>query len=220
MYVITFTHQKGGVGKSTLAWNTVGGLVQAGHRVKVLDLDSQNTMSNLNALRKHYGIEPFNIVAVHNDKELVAHIQKDDHDYLIIDSGGFDSALNRVAIMVSDLNITPVSTEVVEVFGLKKYEQILKELKSATGQNVESHVVLNHVHPFQTRFENIEQYVEESPVFQMYPAIMRAWGDYGKAMNLGRTIWETDSLKVQSDFEPFLSRIYSLNELYLSKGVA
>ena len=42
--IITVAHTKGGVGKSTLAWNLAHSLLEKGEKVTIIDLDFQQTL--------------------------------------------------------------------------------------------------------------------------------------------------------------------------------
>jgi chromosome partitioning protein len=45
--IITLAHQKGGVGKSTLAINLCGHFAQAGHQTALVDIDPQGSATAL-----------------------------------------------------------------------------------------------------------------------------------------------------------------------------
>jgi len=49
--IVNLSHQKGGVGKSTLAYNIADAFRILGFKVKLLDLDIQNICEEVNALR-------------------------------------------------------------------------------------------------------------------------------------------------------------------------
>jgi chromosome partitioning protein len=45
--VISFINQKGGVGKTTMAYNTAHALAKKGHKVLAIDLDPQSNLTLL-----------------------------------------------------------------------------------------------------------------------------------------------------------------------------
>src|SRR5690606_14638381 len=120
--IISLSHQKGGVAKSTLLWNLVVEFSKE-RLVKVIDLDIQKTVTysmqirnNLN--KKNSNIELINIESLESIVKVMQKHNKD--DLLFIDSGGFDSDINRIAIAGSDIIVTPVSSKFYELLGLKK----------------------------------------------------------------------------------------------------
>ena len=105
--IITIAHQKGGVGKSTIALNLAVELSKK-YNLKVIDLDYQKSITIFNETRKEKKLKPLNIIHIENQKELID-VLKNSNELILIDSGGFDSDLNRIAIIGADLVITPVS---------------------------------------------------------------------------------------------------------------
>ena len=108
-FIIVVAHQKGGVGKSTIASNLAVDLAKI-YDVDVLDLDMQKSLSYFNTLRNDSA--KLNIKYAKNFKEVAA-IINNNQKLLIIDVGGFDSDLNRAAILGADLVITPVSDSTI-----------------------------------------------------------------------------------------------------------
>ena len=201
--VIDISHQKGGTGKSTIAYNLADAYRKQGKKVKLYDLDLQHTCIGLNGLRDN----PFNdIFTVDNENELVDIINKaQKEDIIIIDSGGFDSSLTRLAIMGADINLTPVADKVTELLAvIQKYSVILDEIKQETGEEVKSYIILNKIHIFAEKFEHIEEMIEENSQLKMLklnnkPLAIRERAIYNKSFINGRSIYEAKELSGYKD---------------------
>ena len=218
--IINLTHQKGGVGKSTLAYNMADACRVLGCKVKLLDMDIQNTCEEINGLREI----PFDDIEKVVDEtrliELINNSSNDGSEILIIDTGGFDLALSRLAIMGSDINLTPISDKVTEVLAVvQKYSQTLGEIERDTETEVSSYVILNKIHPFAKHFEHIEEMIEESPQMDMFKSIVRERSIYDKSFIDGRTVFEANEIKGHDNaMDEMLSVCYELIEMHINKG--
>jgi len=188
--ILTLSHQKGGVGKSTIAWNLAANL-SADLPVRIVDLDTQRSLTVTNAIRRDQGMEPFEMLHFQNAVELAAHIEEDsDRKLTIIDSGGFDSAFNRLAIVASDLLITPVSDKPFDLMGLQKYEEILKTLSEIQEETITTNVVFNNLNPALRRFGEIVDFVCLSEHFELMTSVLRQRVDVANSVGVGKSIRE------------------------------
>ena len=165
MKIISFAHQKGGVGKSTLCFNVAAYLEQK-YKVRIADLDVQETASNLNLLREYNRLKTFDIQRATSNKEIIDLVEKaynDKLDFLCVDCGGFDADINRVAISISDIIITTVSTRPIEIFGLGKFIKILDEIEEDAKKPICAHVVINNIHPKLKDIQIISDLCNEQP---------------------------------------------------------
>lgn len=190
---IAVSHQKGGVGKSTLAFNLAVELSKS-FDVEMIDLDVQETVSAYNRIRKIMGQKPLNIHSLVNDKEMVNFVNNQDENKLvIIDTGGFDSSMNRLSIAISDFIITPVSSEFTEILGLEKYKNILEEVSLQINEHIVSHVVLNKISPQQKHFNEINDFINSSNHFHLLESKLRRRVDFSNSVAHGFSVVELDS---------------------------
>lgn len=190
--ILTVSHQKGGVGKSTLAYNIAVELSKK-MNVEMVDLDVQQTVSAYNNIRQIMGQKPLLVRIFSDDKEFVDYVNEVDEDtVVVVDSGGFDSSLNRIAILASDFLITPVSTEFTEILGLEKYQSILKQLEEVSGEKIVTNVVLNKINPNQKNFNDLIDFVNASSNFKLMDAIIRRRVDFANSVAHGFTVRELD----------------------------
>lgn len=191
--IISVSHQKGGVGKSTLAYNLAVELSKK-YPVEVVDLDVQQTLTACNIIRSKFGQEKLIIHGFEENKSFIDYLNKDDNSkIIIIDTGGFDSGLNRVAIYASDFIITPVSTEFLEIIGLEKYKKILKEVSEKIGRTIKTHIVLNKIHHAQQKFEDISEFINSSPnQFELLTTVIRRRSDFTISLSHGFSVCEFD----------------------------
>ena len=132
--VIVVGNEKGGAGKSTLAIHIVAGLLHAGRRVAILDLDlRQRSMSHFFAHRAAWTaangvtlpmpVEPDlgdgKALARAGEAEQIATFERafaesQDVDIILIDTPGGDTPLSRAAHAKADQIVTPMNDSFVD----------------------------------------------------------------------------------------------------------
>lgn len=186
--IITIAHQKGGVGKSTLALN-LAVLLKAKF---VVDLDIQKTLSMANEIREHQGVKKLNIRNFTEENDLKDFVKKEynSKEITIIDCGGFDSKLNRMAIFSAKILLTPVSDKGFELLGLKKFGQILKSLSDIKKETVVTHVFFNNINPNFKSFSDLERFVSKIKYFTLLKSVLRARIDFANSSSKGLSVGE------------------------------
>ncbi|MDN3645879.1 division plane positioning ATPase MipZ [Pontixanthobacter aestiaquae] len=130
--VIVFANEKGGVGKSTLAFHTSIALARAGHKILAIDLDKRQrsfdrALENREATARSLGITlptPRHLVLSHQSGAmLMQEIARSGQgcDTIIIDVAGHDSPIARRAIALADKLITPVNPNFVDLDSVAKF---------------------------------------------------------------------------------------------------
>ncbi len=186
--IISIAHQKGGVGKSTIAFNLAYYLSE--FNPILVDLDLQNTISFANNIRSK-SAPAFKIQIINSDSELKEVIkQSNDTNLYIIDTGGFDSSLNRMSIIASDLIITPVSDKLFEILGLKKFESILTELSQIKKEKVKAHILLNNISPFTKKLDDLNNFIHKSNYFVLLNSVLRQRADIVHSSSRGLSVAE------------------------------
>ncbi len=193
--VIVIAHQKGGVGKSTIASNIAVELGKL-YSVRVVDLDLQKSLTYFNNLRKSANLTQCDIVDVSSPKELKDLINNN-QDLLIIDAGGYDSDINRVAITGADILITPVSDSGIELVGLLSFRQILRDIRKIRP-DLQSHVLLNKIHQWaNSSLNDIFDFVKNNTEFTKFNSILRDRADYKKSFDSGKSVIEYNNRAVE-----------------------
>lgn len=189
--IIAISHQKGGVGKSTIAWNLAIAL-QNKYNVELVDLDIQKTLTYTNEIRRNETtLRPLTIRTFDNDFDLKTYIDNDRDDVVsIFDLGGFDSTINRIAIITADLVITPVSDRNFELLGLKSFEAILSQLNEHISGELTVKVLLNNINPQKAKLEELKNFIVKSRHFELLDVILRSRVDYDRSVRVGQSVFE------------------------------
>ena len=184
--IIVVSHTKGGVGKSTISFNLATAL-NSKYNIEVIDLDFQKTLTYLNEYRK----KPLNVKSFDSDQEFKKYIKKDnDQRISIIDVGGFDSSINRIAMIMADLIITPVSDSSTELLGLMKFEKILKEMSEVIEEDISVKILLNNINPQKKNLDDLKKFLKKTPLFSLLKSTTPTRVAYDKALGKGLGIIE------------------------------
>jgi len=208
--IITIAHQKGGVGKSTIAINLAVELSKQ-FKVTIIDLDYQKSITIFNETRKNNNLPNLNIKHIENQKELIE-MFKTTQGIILVDSGGFDSDLNRIALMGADMIITPLSDNLIEIYGLEVFKKILQDLQNI-NKNIKAHILLNNINPKSKKtIKELQNYIEKNNnFFTLLKSIIRRRAIFNKAFETGKSVVEIDKTsKATQETEKLIKEIINI----------
>ena len=141
--IVLVANEKGGVGKTTTSFNL--GVMRAlcGHRVILVDVDPQGSLTSWSQMRRDAGFEPV-IPCVQLQGKLGLDLVQLREDYdVIVDAGGRDTVEMRQAIGVADKWIIPVKPGQLDLLSMQKMDDLRREVEMRVGRVPETHVLLN-----------------------------------------------------------------------------
>ncbi|MFI8605648.1 AAA family ATPase [Cellulophaga baltica] len=138
--IILITHQKGGVGKSTLTFNLAQNLC-ANAKVAILDLDLQGSLIQIKKLANDFEIT--------SDESIL--IKNEELDFIFIDTPPYLSNELPKLINVADLIIVPTKAGVLDLLAIEGTINLIKK------ENKGDHtlIVLNMIKPNTTLTSDI-----------------------------------------------------------------
>lgn len=139
-HVVVFANEKGGVGKSTLAFHCCVALASAGRKVLAVDLDRRQrsldtVLLNRDATARALQVDiprPRHIVLQRQSGAMLhQEIMREGHDcdFVIVDAAGHDSTIARHAMAMADTLITPVNNSSMDLALLGRFDALSGKLK-------------------------------------------------------------------------------------------
>jgi chromosome partitioning protein len=128
-HIIVFANEKGGVGKSTLAFHSCIALSHSGARVLTIDLDNrQRSLTRSQEMRaatcRALGVTLPSGKFLTLEKQSGALLDQEirragnDTDFVVIDLPGADTATARYAMAIADTIVTPIGSSSYDISGL------------------------------------------------------------------------------------------------------
>lgn len=186
--IISVAHQKGGVGKTTLTLSLQAVL----NPDIIIDQDLHQSLIILNQLRD----EALPIHHCETRDQLIDLLKQSDMGKtILIDCGGFDSDINRLAVAASDLVIVPANDDVTELIGLRHFNQVLTELSAEMGQHITANVLFNRVHPNRKKFADVDAFLANADHMTRFDAIIPMRKEYKLATAKGMGVTECKTTK-------------------------
>lgn len=131
-HIISIANQKGGVGKSTIAFNLGVALANSKHTVFVVDADPQGTVSMWAKARTRHKANKVNpnITFTENPwtpEEILKLSQPPDYEFIIIDCGPANNKAAKATLVVSDLTIIPISPSPLDINSARSTIELIEE---------------------------------------------------------------------------------------------
>lgn len=204
VFTATIAHTKGGVGKSTVAWNLAIALKAMNKKVIIGDLDFQQTIYLSNEIRKNTAVHE--ALDVHTLDDDLLDVSAVDYDLVLYDIGGFDSELNREAIIEADIVIVPISISTTEVMGFETFNAILEDLEVDKSK---VRILLNNIHPRATKFNEIEAALSQ---YKFLNSSIRTKKDFKNSLSYGEGVVEGYSKSCSDDIFALANEILKFKD--------
>ena len=144
--IILITHQKGGVGKSTLTFNLAVNLHENA-KVCIVDMDAQGSLMNIKALSE---------VPVYSNTEL-KEVMKKDYDFIFIDTPPYLTDKLSELCNLADVIVIPTKAGVLDLLAIKSTIDIIEQ----SGNNKKALIVFNMVKPKTTLTNEIKDQLKD-----------------------------------------------------------
>jgi chromosome partitioning protein len=209
--IITVAHTKGGVGKSLIAFH-----LAVASKAAIIDLDFQKTIIVNNEIRKQNGKDGIAVLQTNSLEDLIklkTHNKQNmgtkKENFFIIDVGGFDSDVNRVAIAIADLIIVPANDKTNDIIGLHQFRTIINEIEESANIKLYPKLLINDVSVSTKDFLSLNTFVKENTNFSLMKSILRTRADYYKTLETGTGVTEIKNSKAKEEFELLLKEIFN-----------
>ena len=185
--IISVAHDKGGVGKTTIATNILVQLLQDHKQINAIDLDPKKHLTKFLLRRQDDRIK---LLDFSSTKELIK-IFDDNEGVLIVDVGGLDSDQTRTAIVYSDRVVTPLADSQIELDGLMEFKKVIKVLQSARP-DLRATILLNRIHPKTNKsIVDLKEYMQtQTDVFNIFDTVVRDRAAFKVAYGDGKSVSE------------------------------
>lgn len=144
--IVLITHQKGGVGKSTITYNLAVNL-KDNAAVCIVDMDVQGSLMNINELSQ---------VPIFSAEKL-KDLQKSNYDFIFIDTPPYLNDRIEELCILADVIVIPTKAGVLDLLAIKSTIDIVKQAKAEKR----ALIVFNMVKPNTTLTAEIKDQLNE-----------------------------------------------------------
>lgn len=197
--VIVVANQKGGVGKSTVACNLAVAFATSGYKTLLVDTDPQESSLSFRAIREKDDIQAVAITkpTVHKD------ISRFDHQIIIVDAGGRDTATFRSAIMAAGngVLIIPVLPSVYDIWATQDTINVLNEARAYI--DIDAYILLNQLIKANIVKEAMDTLAEvaESSNIKILNSKLYSRVSYRNSIKEGKGVIEYEDQKAKLEIE-------------------
>ncbi|PCH78083.1 MAG: conjugal transfer protein TraA [Flavobacteriaceae bacterium] len=146
--IILITHQKGGVGKSTLTFNLAQNIAKS-TKVAVIDFDLQGSLAQLKELIEDFDIIPYEMA--------INEIPNLPYDFIFIDTPPYLSNNLPQLLQIADLILIPTKAGILDLLAIKSTIDII----NTADKRHYSRIVFNMIKPNTTLTADIRAQLDE-----------------------------------------------------------
>lgn len=146
--IITIINQKGGVGKSTIAFNLASALSNSKNSVFVIDADPQGTLSMWAKARSHQPPDKIKTDITITRKpwspeEIIKNVASLDYAFIIIDCGPANNKVVKTALVVSKIAIIPISPSPLDINSARTTINLIQQGSDRGAVKIKTYLLIS-----------------------------------------------------------------------------
>ncbi len=204
MSIIAVANTKGGVGKSTTAVHLAAWLHELGHRILLVDCDTQHSSSEW----IQEACPELTTVVLNNPDKILDELPMlgQEFDYVIADGPGSQTETSRALLLKSDLAIVPCKASMLEVRALANATGVLRQVHGIRGTLPKALIVLSMVGK---KYRLTKDMIDAAKALQLpvakTPLVLRQI--YADAPGQGTLVWQMGARAREASAE--VNRLFS-----------
>ena len=208
--IISFLNQKGGVGKTTLSFNTACELANREYKILFVDSDIQGSAGLIGSARETD--LSFPLISIANpgiNKEL--NKLKSEYDHIIVDGIPSISKITQSTILASDLVIVPVQPAGVDVWASESLIEMV-DAASVINPDVIVGIVLNRFDGNRVLSKGILDMIQDTD-WQLFDTTIGNRAVFQKSVTYGQSVSELEpGGKADIEIKNLVEEILKLSE--------
>lgn len=204
--IVAVAHQKGGVGKSTLAANLAAYYTVNGSKSAVVDADIQGSLTNLVETYGENNIYGSINLVPRNEYDRFEDLKARDEDILFIDTPPYLSTDLDEIFLVSDYVLVPTKISPLDMLAIEATLELLSNVLKVKPSLVVG-IVINLVNQSEGFLEKIKDYLKErGRGIQVHDTVVIKRTEFQRSFLTG-SIFETKDKKAQKEIATLAEEI-------------
>ncbi|MEQ4568533.1 division plane positioning ATPase MipZ [Paenarthrobacter sp. CAP02] len=211
--ILTIGSLKGGCSKSTLTVNLAAELARQGKKVTVVDADRIASTTNWIADREERSPDLPSIIGVQKKGNLRATLLDLDEaaDFVIVDTGGYDSQELRTAATASDVLVVPMKASPLDLDTLPAFVKVIEGILDFNAElAVRGLFTQASTHAMDKRLDESRDILSDYPEIPLFQTTIYQRSSYMDVMPVGRGVVEWTDSKAKAEIQVLAQELINI----------